>query len=154
MIGMKEAFEVASRKLEASPSLMALTNNIIMRIGLPTSGESGDATMTTAGPEDSTARNKRGRNAELAAARRAKIMAAISAQHNHFLQAHSHMFDKATDTPQEEEEDEDDKPKFICILCREEEVVSLQAKKSLVVSAFVQKSAVLQKSARNAAAER
>lgn len=151
MTELKESFETASKKLEASPSLMALTNHIIMSISVPATGDTGDATMTPAGPEDSGGRNKRGRNAELAAARRAKIMAAMSAQQNHFLKKHGHMFEEAGEAVQEEEED---KPKFICILCREEEFVSLQAKKSLVVSAFVQKSAVLQKSARDSSADR
>lgn len=100
--------------------------------------------------EASTNRQKRGRNAELAAARRAKIMAQMSAQQSHFVKEHAHMFELAEVV----EEAKEDLPKFICILCREEEVVSCQAKQSLVVSAFIQKSAVLKKSPRDNPAER
>lgn len=100
--------------------------------------------------ESSMVRHKRSRNAELAAARRAKIMAQMSAQQSHFAKEYAHMFELAETV----EEPKEDLPKFICILCREEEVVSCQAKKSLVVSAFVQKSAVLKKSTHDNPAER
>lgn len=98
----------------------------------------------------SSSRTKRGRNAEAAAARRAKILAQMCAQQSHFVKEYAHMFELAETA----DEVKEDVPKFICILCREEEVVSSQAKQSLVVSAFVQKSAVLQKCARDNPAER
>lgn len=115
------------------------------------SGEGADATMAESESAVSAAsRTKRGRNAEAAAARRAKILAQMSAQQSHFVKEYAHMFEMAEST----DEVREDVPKFICILCREEEVVSAQAKQSLVVAAFVQKSAVLQKCARDNPAER
>ncbi|OQR68710.1 E3 ubiquitin-protein ligase UBR1-like, partial [Tropilaelaps mercedesae] len=150
MASLKDNFEKACTKLDESSSLRAFMNHVIKRVSTPITGDGSDTAM--AEPESAEAslgRHKRGRNAELAAARRAKIMAQISAQQSHFVKEYAQMFELAETA----EETKEDLPRFLCILCREEEVVACQAKKSLVVSAFVQKSAVLQKSARDNPAE-
>ncbi|XP_022649941.1 E3 ubiquitin-protein ligase UBR2-like isoform X1 [Varroa jacobsoni] len=150
MSSLKDNFERAYPKLEENSAVKALMAYVIKRLNTPISGDCCDSTMAEAESSvSSSSRTKRGRNAEAAAARRAKILAQMCAQQSHFVKEYAHMFELAETA----DEVKEDVPKFICILCREEEVVSSQAKQSLVVSAFVQKSAVLQKCARDNPAE-
>ncbi|CAN7938536.1 unnamed protein product, partial [Ixodes hexagonus] len=115
---------------------------------------------------DLAARKAGGRNAEAAAARRARIMAQMSAMQKNFIQEYSDLFKNTSmkarskdtshsggsvseTTPEASEQDvaAAEAPtvaRHTCILCREDEELSLGGR-TLVLSALVQRSTVLSK---------
>ncbi|KAM7298268.1 E3 ubiquitin-protein ligase UBR2 [Ixodes scapularis] len=83
------------------------------------------------------------RNAEAAAARRARIMAQMSAMQKNFIQEYSDLFKEAGELDVAAAE-APSASRHTCILCREDEELSVGGR-TLVLSAFVQRSTVLSK---------
>lgn len=92
---------------------------------------------------DVAAQKAVGRNAEAAAARRARIMAQMSAMQKNFIQEYSDLFKEASELDVAAAE-APTVARHTCILCREDEELSIGGR-TLVLSALVQRSTVLSK---------
>uniref|UniRef100_A0A646QGC2 E3 ubiquitin-protein ligase n=1 Tax=Hemiscolopendra marginata TaxID=943146 RepID=A0A646QGC2_9MYRI len=127
--------------------------------------ETGDAVVEDTKSIEAVQEEKK-RRAELAAARRSRIMAQMSAMQKNFIKEYAELFEKTktesrsygsamdlSETPLEElsiclgpkqTSRHIQQQRFTCILCQEDENLSLEGR-TIVLAAFVQKSTILSK---------
>lgn len=139
--GIVDALEKcsASAKNQGQKSLVDLT---LRRFRALLEGGSENPSAPMELDESSAASQRSGRNAEAAAARRARIMAQMSAMQKNFIREYSDLFKEAAEA--DSATSQQTNPCHTCILCREDEELSLNGR-TLVLSALVQRSTVLSK---------